>query len=574
MMRRRDFLALTAGLPLAVCAWADEAAGLPPIRVNQAGYLPEAAKLAMVVHPRASRFIVRDAVNGTAVLQGRLSAARADANSGDSVQVADFSALHRPGRYRIEVPGVGQSWNFAIAPDVYDHVWYLAMRAYYGQRCGCEVDLGPTYPAYRHAACHRSTGFDPSSGRGGAPHNHGGWHDAGDYGRYSVNAGVSTSTLLWAFERYRGRLEKRKLDLPDAHPDLPDMLQEIRWNLDWMLSLQDHDGGVWHKQTSTRFCAFILPEADTLPSEIVGTGAAPYKSTAATADLAATAAIAARVYHAYDRAYAARCLAAAEQAWTWAARNPEVAFRNPAGVSTGEYGDGKLEDELLWAAAELWRTSGKDEYQQYFLQNFRPFLGAEDGSGLANVSWGDVSSLALWTYCQATHAGTRDGVVDDIVSRSRAAADAIAARSARDGYRVSLRARDYIWGSNGVAGNYALQLLLTDHLAGTARYRETVLDQLHYLLGRNTFSLSYVTHVGEHAFQHPHHRPSAADDVEAPWPGLLSGGPNAHPADPVAVHLPQQPPARMYTDATMAYSVNEIAINWNAPLVFLLSALI
>ena len=98
-------------------------------------------------------------------------------------------------------------------------------------------------------------------------------------------------------------------------------------------------------------------------------------------------------------------------------------------------------------------------------------------------------------------------------------------------------------------------------------------ENLHYLLTRNCFGLSWVTQLGSRAFQHPHHRPSAADGIAAPWPGLLSGGPNAHPADPVGSLLPKRPPMQMYKDDQAAYSLNEIAINWNAPLVFLLGSL-
>lgn len=98
---------------------------------------------------------------------------------------------------------------------------------------------------------------------------------------------------------------------------------------------------------------------------------------------------------------------------------------------------------------------------------------------------------------------------------------------------------------------------------------EAALSNLHYLLGRNCFGVSRVTHVGTNPFLHPHHRPSIADNIAAPWPGLLSGGPNAKPADQVAQALPKLAPMRMWLDDQMAFSPNEVAINWNAPLVFL-----
>jgi endoglucanase len=173
-----------------------------------------------------------------------------------------------------------------------------------------------------------------------------------------VNSGISTGTLLWTWEIFGDRLKQVKLNIPESGNGTPDILNEIRWNLDWMLSMQDDDGGVWHKQTSERFCDFILPEKDTLISYVIGTGKEPYKSSCATGDFAAVMAIAARAYRPFDAAYAEKCLRAARQAWNWLEKYPDVTFRNPPGVSTGGYGDGDCADEHLWAAAELWRTTG------------------------------------------------------------------------------------------------------------------------------------------------------------------------------------------------------------------------
>jgi endoglucanase len=133
--------------------------------------------------------------------------------------------------------------------------------------------------------------------------------------------------------------------------------------------------------------------------------------------------------------------------------------------------------------------------------------------------------------------------------------------------------RDYVWGSNAVVANYGMQLLVANAMRPDARYGEAATDNLHYLLGRNTFSLSFVTQVGENAFLHPHHRPSGADTNAGPWPGLLSGGPNRSRQDDamrksLAADLP---PAKSYLDDQGAYAANEVAINWNAPLVFLLA---
>jgi endoglucanase len=162
--------------------------------------------------------------------------------------------------------------------------------------------------------------------------------------------------------------------------------------------------------------------------------------------------------------------------------------------------------------------------------------------------------------------------VDAIKQATFAAANAIVERTAANGYHVSLTRKDYVWGSNGGVANYAMELLLADRMHHDQRYVDAALDNLHYLLGRNTFSVSFVTQVGAVAPVHPHHRPSAAGGMVLPWPGLLVGGPNWQRQDPAMRKLPDLPPAKMFLDEQASYATNEVAINWNAPLVFVLAS--
>lgn len=547
------------------------------IKVDQAGYLPDASKLAMVVREGTATetrktFTIRRVRDGSVAFAGKLQGAVYDPDSAENVETADFTSLVENGRFYVEVPGTGRSWTFAIGPDVFTRVYYLAMRSFYGQRCGTSVDLGPDFPNYKHPPCHLDGGYDSSSGKTGAHVSSHGWHDAGDYGRYIPNSGISTGTLLWTWELYSERVSRMGLHLPESGSGVPDLLSEIRWNLDWMLSMQDTDGGVWHKQTSTHFCGFIMPQNDTLVSYVIGTGKQPFKDSCATADFAAVMAIAARVYPKFDRTFSARCRIAAEHAWKWLEANPDVTFRNPPGITTGEYGDLGCGDERLWAAAELLRTTGEDDYSRYFLQHYREYLDRIRPA--RPQSWSMVAPLALWTYVLGN--GKNVDASNAIRSRSAETANEITQRARGDAYRIALTSKDYIWGSNGVAANYSMQLLIADRFQPNRQYVDSAMENLHYMLGRNTFSLSWVTQVGENAVRHPHHRPSAADGLDLPWPGLLVGGPNAGRQDTVMKRLvsPDLPPAKMYVDETGAYSCNEVAINWNAPLVFLLAAML
>jgi endoglucanase len=539
------------------------------IKLDQVGYLAGEPKIALVASP-AKTFEIRRASDGGLVFQGVLSPAATDPLSDDAVQAADFSQLRQAGTYYVYVPGVGKSWTFVIGGNVFKRTYYLAMRGFYGQRCGTAVDLGPEFPGYSHPACHLHGEFHPSSGASGPRDNVGGWHDAGDYGRYMVNSGIATGTLLLAWEIYSPELEPIQLKIPETGNGTPDILNEVRWNLEWMLKMQDTDGGAWHKQTSVHFPGFIAPDKDTLPSEIIGTGSAPYKGTCATADLAAVAAIAARVYNPYDAAFAARALDAARRAWQWAEKYPNVTFRNPPGITTGEYGDSDCSDERLWASAELWRTTGDAIYHQFFLSNYAAYLAVLDSPSAEG--WSMLAPMALRSYALSRRKDADVNAQAAIRNRMLTAAHAIVSATAANPYHVSLKPNDFRWGSNGIAAQYGMDLMIANVIAPNPDFVNAASDDLHYLLGRNTFSLSWVTQVGEHSVLHPHHRPSASGEQPGPWPGLMSGGPNAGRQDSVLAALPADlPPEKDYADETASYASNEIAINWQATLVFLLA---
>ncbi len=535
------------------------------IKVCQVGYLVDETKIALLTAEPKGPVVVRKSDNDEIVASLPVVDVAFDSDTGDSVRVIDLTELSNPGRYYLDVPGVGSSFDFRVGDDIFYRTFQLSMLFYTGQRCGTEVRLGGDFSKYHHSACHVSDGyFDASTGREGKRSLTGGWHDAGDFGRYTVNSGISMGTLLWAYELNSEKLRDVELMIPEKTPPLPHMLTEIRWNLDWMLKMQDERGGVWHKATTAKFPGSVLPESDNARMLIVGSGQDPYLTTQATANLVAVTAIAARVYRPFDSDYADHCLSAARRGWKWLESTPDSHFRsNPKGIETGAYEDDDANDEKLWAASELFRTTGDARYHTYFLNNFRG-IRPMFNSGFPQ-EWKNVSALALYGYAIESHRDVDTKVQEKIRQEALRAADEIVARLLRNGYRVPLTTENYIWGSNALVANYGMMLRLAHRISPKTEYANAAQDCLHYLFGRNTFNTSFVTQVGSRWPMNPHHRPSEADDVLEPWPGMLIGGPNGQNTND------KRPPARQWNDIKQSFTTNEVAINWNAPLVFLLA---
>jgi endoglucanase len=541
-------------------------AGGNRIYLNQIGFLPDSSKVA-TVSTRAGSFLVRSLKDNFVALRSTLSAQRLDNASGDSVQSADFSTLKVPGEYRVELDSGVSGDSFLIRKDVYDNALLLTMRSFYGQRCGCDVNLGGKYA---HPKCHMDAAFHASSGKTGRCDIHGGWHDAGDYGRYMINSGITTGTLLWAWESYGASLHDFALRIPESGGKVPDFLAEIQWNLQWMLSLQDNDGGVWQKQSRDDFCSFIMPQDELGPNYVIGTGSVPYKSTCATADLAAVMAIAARCYSSYAPAFSQQCLKAARAAWSWCQNNPNVFFKNPAGIHTAEFGDNDCRDELLWATADLWRTTGDAVFHQAFMGMLPQPLATIK---IEVSSATQVASLGYWSYALAGR-NRSDAAVAAIQQATLKTARELVHQSSENGYGNSLALEDYAGGSNAVVANHSLLLLIANQFEPDSSHLDCALNNLHYLLGRNCLGISW----GSRSWVHT---PSSIRIIGlvSPTISLRHGrvyyqmGRMPIPQTPITKALPRQAPMRMYVDDERAYSSNEPIISCNAPLVFVLAAL-
>lgn len=535
------------------------------ILVNQAGYLPDATKVALL-RADADIFELIDVSTGRNVYGAEPGEPLYWELSGDTVRAADFSAFTIPGTYRICLEGKDIcSAPFRIGEDVYSEITRGAVRSYYLNRTGIEIteEFGGKWA---RPAGHPDTAviIHSSAASAGRPagtviSSPGGWYDAGDYNKYIVNSSITNYTLLLFYQMFPEYCRSLELNIPESGNKIPDLVDELLWNLRWYLTMQDPaDGGVYHKLTNLAFGGFVMPHEASEPRYVV------MKSTAATLDFAAVTAMAYRVFSNDPsvelRALAATCLEASDKAMKWAVAHPDVIYRQPDDVSTGAYGDGNLSDELFWAKAET-----------ALAQMEVPGEGFLDGVRAVTPTWNQSETLGLISLALSSDdsfAALREAAAALLT----AYADELAGKSEKCPYRISLDR--FAWGSTSDVANQAMIKIVAMKITGSDRYLPSLQADLNWLLGTNPTGYCFVTGFGTLSPLHIHHRPSGADGVPEPVPGFLVGGPNT-----VVMNDCQPPverstfPAKSYSDVECSYSTNEIAINWNAPLVFLLGAM-
>jgi endoglucanase len=531
--------------------------------INQAGYLPTLPKI-FYTSVSADSFYVIESSTGTIKFRDELYFSVAnDAATSLTLYAGDFSTFQTIGNYFIRLSNRDSSNTFSISSNVYDDVYKKSLKGYYFQRCGTAL-LQPHAGVYYHSACHPGDGsYHSSTGQSGFRVSTGGWHDAGDYGKYVVNSGITVGTLLLAYENFPEKFNQDNLNIPESGNGVPDLLDEVRYELEWLLKMQNENGGVYFKITKEQFESFIMPQNDS------GIRYIYVLSSTATGNFAAMMARAARLYHSIDTTFSNKCLNAATLAWSYLISNPTIVptggFKNPIGTVTGEYGDTNDSDERLWAAAELYETTGIPDYDNYFNTNY-----ASGGIISGVMSWNKVKNLALLTYLNSSQSGASQTIKNQIKNSLVNYANTLLSRASTNGFGITINPGEYYWGCNSDVLNKAMLLIYAYEKTSNYSYYQIASMQLNYILGTNAHNISFVTGVGTNPVMHPHHRPSVADGVVNPVPGLLAGGPDQYLDDPVLQsHFNcSTPPALCYLDDVGSYASNEIAINWNAPLVF------
>ena len=544
------------------------------IRLNQIGFYPDAPKLAVVVKDVNGKFFVTTPDLTDTVYTGELKGPYKSDYSDRITQIADFSDFKKQGTYVISIPNIGYSYQFDIKPGLLENVAKGSLKSFYFQRASTPLQYEyagiwarPAGHPDNHVIIHGSAASEdrPEGTIISCPR---GWYDAGDYNLYIVNSGITMGILLSLYEEFPAYFKNIRTNIPESDNNIPDLLDEILWNLRWMLTMQDPaDGGVYFKLTDPGFGGMVMPVESISDRYVV------QKSTASALDFVAVMAQAARILKNFERelpGLSDSCLNAARYAWLWAEKNQKVIYdqrsineKYDPDIRTGLYWDKDFDDEWIWAASELYLSTKTD----YFYKAVKMF----PDDSISIPYWGQVKLLGYFTLLRNKDL-SQPVAGNDLQKMKKLIvdfADSLTAGISKQYYHtvIGQSSKDFTWGSNDKAATQGIVLIQAYKLTGNKKYVNCALSNLDYLLGRNATGYSFVTGYGDKTPLNLHHRPSAGDGIREPVPGILAGGPNAVKED--RMEYPSDNPDECYLDNVKSYASNENAINWNAALTYL-----
>ncbi len=547
------------------------------LKVNQVGFEPEAEKTASIevasVDAKPQTVTIINPATGKAVWKGKTSRTAKSPFSDKVRQIVDFSSFTTEGRYQLVV-GENKA-EICVSKHSLTPLSVAAIKAFYYQRASMPIEAQYAGKWARPAA-HMDTNVQvhPSAATAERPagtviSSSWGWYDAGDYNKYIVNSGYTVAVMMNVYEQNKDYYKSLNVNIPESKNNAPDLLDEIYYNLKWMLTMQDTDGGLYHKLTTPNFESFIAPSECKQQRYVVK------KTTAATLDFAACMAMASRIYKEYESefpGFSAQALEQAEKAFAWAKAHPNEEYdQNKMNASfdpdvvTGAYDDKVFDDEFYWAATELYFATGKNDYRDEAL--------SKKPSAYSPASWGNVAELGMLSWMNLTDENSisdksiADGYKEWLIEYVKPYAEA--AETSCFLSPAGNSPKDFFWGCNAEGCCWrGVQMLYVFKLTGDANYKLNAQRCMNYLLGQNATGYCYVTGFGTKPSCHPHHRLSESNP-NGTLPGFLVGGPNPGQQDKDYVEYPTRIPDESYIDNSGSYASNEIAINWNATLVAL-----
>ncbi len=529
----------------------------PHIKVNQVGFLPDAPKYALVsFYPElysvseGDAFSVCDAKTGKSVYDGtlRMLSEFDQRDSGEKVLKADFSALTAGGSYYVSVEGLVHSVHFTIADNVYEHALTAAQRYFYYQRQGTALEV-----AYAGEFARDDLGLDDSavpfaSGKAGTIDAQKGWFDAGDSGKY-VNTGAGTvSHLLWAYEMFPQSFPDGALHIPESGNGIPDLLDEARWELEWILTMQDAESGGFYPRI----------QGDAGERTVMDKNGLITDDTACAVGALAEAYLA---YRAFDPGFAEKCLAAAEKGWEFLENHPENIVGYDVYVVSNDVPD------RLWAAGALYRASGNASCRAYFEQHCTELSPKfEDSYAMAN-RWGDNWLTGCWHYLLC--ADTDPQVVEWLTKEIGIWREILLTTKWENNiWGVPLHKGNYFRGITAEICNMAMGLSVTDRILelDDERTLQCAETSASWLLGANPLGKSFVSGCGENSIQTIYSQIYEADGIDRIPDGYLPQGPNY-----TSLKNYSRFAAKCYIDSQNDWVCNEHTVYGNGVLVYLLA---
>lgn len=511
------------------------------LRANQIGYLPQETKIAIAFLQRSAekqRFEIIDAISSRRVW----GPAQLGANAGAWGNFAyhyrlDFSVFNKTGRFKLRIVGMTfESLSFNIGPQTYNGLHELLLDYMRQQRCG--------YNPFLDEVCHQKDG---RTMYGSMPDStyidaSGGWHDAGDYLRYLLTSSNASARLLLSYRENRGSFRDAFNSLGQSGANgIPDILDEARWGLDWMLKMHPAANQLFHQVADDRdHLGWDLPYEDISD---YGWGPGSYRvvyyatgkpqglgqyqnTSTGIANLAgryaAAMAMAARVWKddLRDESFAARCLQAAREVYEMGKKQPGCQEGTPC-RQPYRYYESTWEDDMEWGAAELFRASGEKNY----LSEAKAFARQ-----IASTSWTGADSARHYEFYPFANVGhyalyslVDRAFQDTLAGFYRESLDKMTARAIKNPYRIAV---PFIWCSNNLVVNFITHGLLYEKMTGDTRYRQLVLEHRDWLLGRNPWGISAFVGIppdGGNTPQFPHS--VIADKTRRQITGGLNDGP-------------------------------------------------
>lgn len=489
-------------------------------------------------------------------------------SSGSRVSTVDLETVYLPGDYRVVIPSLDPDRSVLVrigdAPEETRQQRDNAWGVFYWIT---NTEDGP-YPD-AHPQDRVAPVFDQ---RGVVRDISGGWFDAGDYGKYSVNGAFSVGLMLLTGLVASTAIDHDVAPLAGGRTAWPDWLDVAAVQLDWLVKMQGPDGGVHHKAATRDW-----PSLDVKPQQDTGSKWIMPVTSTATADFAAVMALAARVFEAVADPEAADRAAlyrqAAERAHLWLRQNRDLVMIErmyDGSFYGGPYTDSDDTDERFFADA-AWAALTRDPAAIAAAES--QLLGRRGAmTGNPDLYYGGVDLLGFWALKTIDRDLSPSArlVVDDVLRQ--------VAERWRDKHQTSPWSIPHgddealPWGSNGMLATRGWHWLLWAHVSGEDGFAEQARDLRHWFFGRNPLSQTFVTGAGPRAARTPYFGPWASGAIALP-DGLLVGGPNSGVADSVAEKLADHPPMLRYADDRNSFSTNEVAINWQAPWALYLSLL-